>query len=250
MRLLECQSMGLGVTLLVVALLAQALCLGATNEAAFTKTTSANHSDEYEARGRKRVAECPDCAEGYEDLMRAIQFGERKKAKGLAQEIMDGPAPEKFKSWARGFVRRVDAFGQPVDVQFVALDGRKVSTSKLRGKVVLIDFWATTCEPSMAAQPDIKAAYSKYHAQGFEVVGISLDTDRSRLTKFVKDAGLAWPQCFEGKRGVDNKLAQEFGVWAIPHTMLLDKKGCLRLASTTFDSSKLAPHVSKLLSEQ
>src|SRR5471030_1254825 len=69
---------------------------------------------------------------------------------------------------------------KPLDLKFTAVDGKKVDLADMRGKVVLIDFWATWCPPCRAEVPDVVATYKKYHDQGFEVVGISLDQDKDR----------------------------------------------------------------------
>ena len=113
---------------------------------------------------------------------------------------------------------------------------------------MLIDFWGTTCVPCVAALPDIRAAYDKYHAQGFEVIGISFDSNKAHLTRFIKEKELPWPQYFDGKQGVDSKFGQEFGISGIPHTLLLDKKGALRMDNIYIGPSFEA-YVSKLLSE-
>jgi thiol-disulfide isomerase/thioredoxin len=104
-----------------------------------------------------------------------------------------------------------------------------VDSAKLKGKVVLVDFWATTCSPCVAELPKIKAAYEKFHAQGFEVIGVSCDTDKERLEKFLKRKDILWPQYFDGEQQAKNKLTQAFGIDGIPHTLLLDRQGGLRI---------------------
>lgn len=93
---------------------------------------------------------------------------------------------------------------------------------------MLVDFGATTCGPCKAELLRVKAAFDKFHAQGFEIVGISCDTDKEQLIRFVKDNDLPWPQYFDGKQQTENKFAQVFGVDGIPHMFLVDKHGRLR----------------------
>ena len=94
----------------------------------------------------------------------------------------------------------------------------------MRGKVVLIDFWATWCPPCRAEVPDVVAAYKKFHDQGFEVVGISLDHDKDTLLNFTSRHEMAWPQYFDGQ-GWDNAISSSFGVQQIPTMVLLGKDG-------------------------
>ncbi|MFC5580990.1 TlpA disulfide reductase family protein [Rhodanobacter terrae] len=111
-------------------------------------------------------------------------------------------------------------------IKFKALDGRAVDLTKMRGKVVLIDFWATWCGPCVAELPNVKRVLAAYQDKGFVVVGIAMDReqDRQKLVNFVKKWHLSWPQYFDGK-GLNTKFAKQFGIHAIPETFLLDKKG-------------------------
>ena len=113
---------------------------------------------------------------------------------------------------------------KPLDLKFTAVDGTPVDLSKMRGKVVLIDFWATWCPPCRTVSPDILMAYKKYHKQGFEVIGISVDSSKEDLLKYVKKEGLVWPQYFDDK-GPDNEISSKFGVDSFPTLWLVDKKG-------------------------
>jgi len=104
------------------------------------------------------------------------------------------------------------------------VNGNPLSISKYKGKVVLVDFWATWCPPCVAELPEIQKAYDKFHSQGFEVVGVSLDEEKGKLQQFVKQKKMPWPQFFDGKRW-ENKLAVKYGVDQTPTGYLLDRNG-------------------------
>jgi peroxiredoxin len=106
------------------------------------------------------------------------------------------------------------------------VDGKPLSIANHKGKVVLIDFWATWCPPCRAEVPNVVATYKKYHSQGFDIIGVSLDQDRQKLSSFTRDNNMTWPQYFDGQ-GWDNKLAAKYGIQAIPATYLLDGNGMI-----------------------
>jgi thiol-disulfide isomerase/thioredoxin len=115
----------------------------------------------------------------------------------------------------------------------------------MRGKVVLVDFWATWCGPCMAEVPNVVSTYKKLNGKGFEIVGISLDQDEGKLKQIVADKEMSWPHHFDGK-GWENTLAQKYGVNSIPEMWLVDKKGMVKIYSRDKD---LAEEVEKLLGE-
>jgi len=150
------------------------------------------------------------------------------------------PYPDAMSSYGKNIL------GRKPEIRFTALDGREVDVAKLKGKVVLLDFWATWCGPCVACIRELREVYDKFHARGFEVVGISLDTDRTALERFVKEKGLLWPQYFDGK-GWDNTIAAKYGIHAVPSLWLVGRDGKVVDQGGRFG---LDEKVTKLVAEQ
>jgi len=127
------------------------------------------------------------------------------------------------------------------------LSGEEIALSDLSGQVVLIDFWATWCPPCMDTLPDIVALYDRYSDRGFELIGVSLDTDESSLRQVLLGHEIRWPQAFDGL-GWDTSIAQLYRVTAIPALFLLDHEGNIRRRDVHGEDLESA--VAKLVAER
>jgi thiol-disulfide isomerase/thioredoxin len=143
-----------------------------------------------------------------------------------------------------GLIRNIGILGTAPQIKFKAIDSNEVDLSKLKGKVVLVDFWATWCPPCLEELPNVLETYKKYHDKGFEIIGISFDKDIDTVKKFVKEKGMVWPQYADGKFW-DNDLGVYFGIQQIPTTWLVDKSG--KVVDKDMRGSELAAKVAKLL---
>jgi thiol-disulfide isomerase/thioredoxin len=133
------------------------------------------------------------------------------------------------------------------DFTLTGVDGKKVHSKDLRGKVVLIDCWATWCSPCMALIPEIKDLHAKYHEAGLEVIGISYDLDAEKMKKACIKLGVSWPQVLVPEDDNVRELWKETsGIGSLPRVLILDKEGILRVDSP----SNLEEAISKLLKDR
>jgi peroxiredoxin len=136
------------------------------------------------------------------------------------------PTQKRFHIDVDGMVTSSDSLvGSTPNISFIDVNGVKVDLQQMRGKVVLINFWATWCGPCVGEMPRIRDLYNRYHTQGLEVIGISLDRDRDALLHFIQGHDIPWPQYFQ-KEG-DNTIARQFGIDGIPVVFIINKEGML-----------------------
>lgn len=152
----------------------------------------------------------------------------------------------RYTKYFPGQIRQAESIGKPFELTFTdAITGNTVNMADLRGKVVVIDFWATWCGPCVADMPAVKKLYEEYHAQGMEIVGVSLDQpeDKGGLEKliaFCSEQQIPWPQYYQGNYW-DSEFSTSWGINSIPCVFFVDKHGNLVTTEARGQLEKLVP---------
>lgn len=154
----------------------------------------------------------------------------RKLFEGMAELVKKSKSPavraqaEEFE----GSARRLGLPGNPLVLTGETLEGEDFDIKSLKGKVVLVQYWASWCTYCLQELPHIRQAYDKYNEKGFEVVGVNLDDTAGRAREIVKDSKLPWPQLFSKDPkalGMQNPNAIRYGINSIPQCILVDREG-------------------------
>lgn len=174
------------------------------------------------------VEKNPTCDEAPQALLLLASTNELngKEAEGkksYAVLAKDYPATEWGKK-AAGALRRLDLVGKPMSLKGLDLRGQSIDTANLKGKTVLINFWATMAGPARRDLPELVKLHAKYKAKGFEIIGVDLDNEKADVEAFLQTTPLPWPQVFE-PGGLDGRLAVEFGIISLPTMILIDADG-------------------------
>jgi thiol-disulfide isomerase/thioredoxin len=160
------------------------------------------------------------------------------------QALVDAFPDSRMAGMSQSLLRKLDHVGKPFAIDFTdVVTGNRVNSSSLRGKVVVIDFWATWCGPCVAELPHMKELYEAYHDKGVEFVGISLDQNAEALTSFVEERELPWPQYYDKGKVSSRQFATQWEIASIPQLFIIDAKGVLRSVAARGKLDTLIPRL-------
>jgi thiol-disulfide isomerase/thioredoxin len=181
-------------------------------------------------------------------VQRAADASIRQRAADVVTKTLTSPRAKGLAEEIEAEIKLAALEGKPLTIAGVQVDGQQFSTASWKGKVVLVDFWASWCAPCREELPRVKKAYRDFHAKGLEIVGVSCDENDATLKAFIeKDGDIPWPQLFDKAKPGWHELAKQFGVQGIPTMFLIDKKGVVRSIDAREDFEELIP---KLLDEK
>jgi thiol-disulfide isomerase/thioredoxin len=188
-------------------------------------------------------------AEGYAvdlEYLPARELAAEAYAK-FGQLFADSPNEEFAQEGKKmlGAARRLNIVGQPAVLKGTTLDDKEIDLASLRGKVVLIDFWATWCEPCLDELPNLRRQYEAYKDRGLEIIAVSIDQDRPALEEFVRDEKIPWPVIHDRERLGAHPSTIDYGIFKIPNMMLIDKEG--KVVSTKAKGAELNRLLKELL---
>jgi thiol-disulfide isomerase/thioredoxin len=186
-----------------------------------------------------------ESAEAMLQLAIAEEFaGKDEKAAQWYGRIVADFASASVAVKAAGAKRRLESVGKSITLRGKTLTGSAVDLDQYRGRVVLVHYWSTWCEPCKRDLQTLKALQAKFFKSGFSLIGVSLDSDARLLDQFIRAQQLAWPQLHE-PGGLDSRLANELGILTLPTMILIDKSG--RVVRRNVHAGEVETELEKLL---
>jgi len=215
---------------------------------------------------RDRRSETPLLLQHVQTLLKSPQFTDEEKQTAAADAAdvlekagcydaarrvvrkLESMFPDDDIAGIAGLRRRLTLLNKPLSVRGKVLStGKPLDASSLRGKVVLVDFWASWCAPCVREMPKLKKAYAKYHRKGFEIVGITWDTERQAVRNFAAEHHITWPLIFSDdpeKQEQNEPNSKRCGVEMLPRMLLINQHGIV--VSTSVRGENLDHSISSL----
>ena len=185
----------------------------------------------------------PDSADAMLQLAVAHEFaGDEDDAKKWYGRIVDEFSSSPAAAKAAGAKRRLASVGNVISLRGETVFGQKIDLAQFRGRTVLIQYWATWCEPCLSDMDELKELQSKY-AKSFAVLGVNLDSDAADAKKFAADERLPWHNLHESG-GLESRLANELGILTLPTMILIDEKG--RVLNRNIQVGELSAELRKM----
>lgn len=174
----------------------------------------------------------PSPEEGFATYDKANIAALEKMSAAFQQKYPDSPLTAALSQNIGGILQEYDNFNASTggtmaapDISLPNPDGKQMRLSDLKGKVVLVDFWASWCGPCRKENPNVVRLYNKYKNKGFDVFSVSLDQDKQAWKQAIAKDGLVWKNHVSDLMGWQTPLMQQYGFNAIPYTVLLNKEG-------------------------
>lgn len=187
----------------------------------------------------------PDTAEAMLQLAITQEFaGQEDDCKKWYNRIATEFPKSTAAAKAAGAKTRLESVGKVLNFQGKSPKGGTVNLAKYRGQVVLLQYWATWCEPCKAHMATLKDLYSRFGRQGFTVVGINLDSTQQDMDAYLAENPLPWPQIYE-EGGLDSRPANELGILTLPTMLLIDQQG--KVVNRSVEAAELEKELKKLL---
>jgi len=174
----------------------------------------------------ERYPATPEAAQAWLNLALSKEFEDKdKEALAYYKKVVSLFSKTSSGEIAAGAVRRLESVGREVDLEGTTLDGKPFRLSRLRGKPVVLHYWATWCEPCKQDMKLLRRLQASYQRAGLQVVGVNVDLTKQEAQRYLQQTQVSWTQLFE-PGGLDgSRLAKAFGVQTLPTMMLIDPQG-------------------------